>query len=299
MDRLLAMHVFVRVVETGSFSAVARERSTTQSAISKQVAALERHLGAKLLTRSTRALALTEDGGRYFEHARRLLVEVANAEDLLRHGERQLHGWLRVAAPMGFGLRELMPHIRQFLALHPGMQIDLKLHDHLIDLVDQGVDMAVRIGQLPDSGLVARRIGHSQGALMASRRYLEARPAGGECLNAPADLANHACIVYTELSTRNVWHFVGADGRDVTVPVTGPLQSNSSEVIRAALLDGMGIVYGPRWMAREAIACGEVQVLLPDWSIAPLPIHLVSPAHRRHAAKVRAFSDFLAGVLAP
>ena len=156
MDRLLAMQTFVRVVETGSFSAVAREQTSTQSAISKQVAALEKHLGAKLLTRTTRTLALTDDGHRYFEDARRLVAEVTEAEGQLRRGEQQLGGWLRLAASVGFGVRVLRPHVHSFLAAHPGVKIDLKLNDGFIDLVEHGIDMAVRIGNLADSTLVAR-----------------------------------------------------------------------------------------------------------------------------------------------
>lgn len=294
MDRLLAMHVFVRVSETGSFSAVARERHTTQSAISKQVAALEQHLGARLLVRSTRALALTDDGRRYFEQARRLVAEVAQAEQALRQSAGQLHGGLRVAAPVGFGLRVLMPLVQQFLVAHPQLQIDLQLHDHTIDLVDQGIDLAVRIGQLPDSALVARTIGNSHGALMASASYLAARPAP----QTPADLLQHCCIVYTELANKNVWHFAHDDGRTMDVAVSGALQSNSSEVVRAALFDGMGIAYAPSWMATQALAQGQVCRLMPAWSIAPLPINLVWPGHRQRAAKVLAFSDFLARGLA-
>lgn len=299
MDRLLAMQMFVRVVETGSFSAVAREHNTSQSAVSKQVAALERHLGARLLSRTTRSLSLSEEGGRYFSEARRLVGEVAEAEGLLRDGAEQLHGSLRVAAAVGFGLRVLMPHVRGFLAAHPGLTIDLKLHDNQVDLIDQGIDIAVRIGQLADSGLVARRIGDSRAVVIASSGYLAALPAHLAPPQTPEDLLQHPCIVYTELSTRNVWTFIHADGRRATVPVRGPLQSNSSEAVRAALMDGMGIVCAPDWMVREELANGTVRALLPQWQAAPLPINLVSPAHRRHAAKVRVFADYLAAALAP
>ena len=293
MDRLRAMHTFVRVVEAGGFSAVARESNTSQSAISKQVAALERHLGVTLLTRSTRALALTDAGERYFEQARRLTAEVAEAEHALRHGELQLDGLLRVAAPVGFGLRVLMPLVRQFLASHPAVRIDLRLDDSTIDLVEQGIDLTVRIGQLGDSALVARRVGSSPSAIVATRSYL-ARPGGPPAPRVPQDLVDHACIVYTTLSTRNLWHFSDAAGREVAVGVQGPLQSNSSEVVRAAVMAGMGIARAPVWMMDDALARASWQVLLPDWRMAPLPIHLVYPQHRRHAAKVKAFSDFLA-----
>lgn len=298
MDRLLAMQTFVRVVETGSFSAVARELNTTQSTVSKQVAALEQHLGARLLNRSTRALSLTDDGTRYFEEARRLVAEVAEAEGRLRQGEQQLNGWLRVASSVGFGLRVLMPHVRSFLAAHPEVRIDLKLHDGFVDLVEQGIDVAVRIGQLADSSLVARRIGSTRRVALASPEYLATLPAGRTTPIRPEDLRAHPCIVYTELSTRNRWEFKGPDGATVTVPVAGPLQTDSSEVVRAAVLAGLGISYSPCWLFKDDLAAGEVVTLLPGWQAPPAPIHLVSPPQRHQAAKVRAFSEHLARALA-
>ena len=297
MDRLLAMQTFVRVVETGSFSAVAREQSSTQSAISKQVAALEKHLGAKLLTRTTRTLALTDDGHRYFEDARRLVAEVTEAEGQLRRGEQQLGGWLRLASSVGFGVRVLRPHVHSFLAAHPGVKVDLKLNDGFIDLVEHGIDVAVRIGNLADSTLVARRIGRIRRAVVASRAYVQAAKDKGTLPSIPEDLKQHPCIVYTELRSRNLWDFITPDGSSVAVRVEGPLQTNASDIVRAAVLDGVGIAYSPTWLFQDLIDSGEVQVLLPGWQTSPLPLHLVSPPERRHAAKVRAFSEHLASAL--
>jgi len=297
MDRLQAMQTFVRVVETGSFSAVAREQTSTQSAVSKQVAALERHLGAKLLTRTTRTLALTDDGVRYFEDARRLVAEVVEAEGQLRRGEQQLSGWLRVAASVGFGTRVLRPHVHSFLAAHPGVKIDLKLNDGFVDLVEQGIDVAVRIGNLADSTLVARRIGRIRRAVVASKAYVEAATVERSMPDIPEDLKRHPCIVYTELRSRNRWDFSTPDGSTVSVRVEGPLQTNASDIVRAAVLDGVGIAYSPTWLFQDLIDTGDVQVLLPTWQTSPLPLHLVSPPERRHAAKVRAFSEHLASAL--
>lgn len=297
MDKLFAMQTFVRVVETGSFSAVARERNTSQSNVSKQIAALEDNLGAKLLTRTTRSLVLTDDGHQYFEEARRLVSEVDEAEIRLRHGEEQLRGILRVAAPLAFGLRVLMPHVQNFLKLHPNIKIDLKLSDHIIDLVEEGVDLAVRITHLSDSGLIARRIGESKAILTASQKYLLSLAHGLDLPHMPEDLQKHACIVYTERTTRNTWTFKDKQGNTTSVSVNGPLQSNSSEAVRAAVLSGLGIAYAPTWMFEDEIASGEMQVLMTDWSISPLPINLVCPSQRRQTAKVRAFSDYLAEVL--
>jgi DNA-binding transcriptional LysR family regulator len=299
MDRLQAMHVFSRVVETGSFSAVARELATTQSAVSKQVAALERHLGARLLARTTRSLSLTEEGEHYYEATRRLVAEVAEAEAGVRRGRAQFSGWLRVTASVGFGHRVLTPLLAGFLAEHPALRIDLKLADGFVDLVEQGIDVAVRIGVLPpDSGLVARRIGEVERSVFASRGYLEARPAKQRKPKVPSDLEQHACIVYTELTTRNAWTLRTPDGSDVTVRVPAAFQTNSSEGVRAATLAGLGVTLSPNFLFADALARGEVQRLLPEWRGAPLPLHLLTTPERRGVAKVRAFVDHLAAALA-
>ena len=300
MDRLAAMQTFVRVVESGSFSAVAREARATQSAVSKQVAALEHALGAKLLSRTTRSLALTEAGERYFEQARRLVGEIAEAESVLRWDERQLSGWLRVAASVGYGRLKLLPLVKTFLAAHPEVKIDLRLNDGFIDLIEAGIDVAVRVGELADSSLVARRIATTQRALMASRKYMRSLPTGVKAPRVPEDLLRHNCIVYSELATQNAWSFTAgpdatvAVGTSVTIRAQGNLQTNSSEVIRAAVLSGMGIGYSPTWLFEGEMAAGELQVLLPDWPAPPLPVHLVSPPQRRQTAKVLAFAQHVA-----
>lgn len=297
MDRLAAMQTFVRVVESGSFSAVAREVRTTQSAISKQVAALERALGARLLSRTTRSLSLTEEGERYFEQARRLVAEIAEAEGALRQGERQLVGWLRVAASVGYGRLKLLPIVKTFLAAHPGVKVDLRLNDNFIDLVEEGIDVAVRIGDLADSSFVARRAGTTRRVLIASRKYLRYLPKGVKAPRIPDDLLQHNCIVYSELATQNAWSFSAGPGApvdvgtNVTIRAQGNLQTNSSEVIRAAVISGMGIGYSPTWLFEDEMATGELQVLLPDWPAQPLPVHLVSPVQRRNSAKVKAFAE--------
>lgn len=299
MDKLQAMRTFVRVVEAGSFSAVAHEADVTQGAVSKQVAALEADLGAKLLTRTTRSLALTEEGERYFEQVRRLVAEIAEAEVALRTGEQQLSGWLRVAASVGFGRRKLMPIVQDFLAEHRNVKIDLRLHDGFVDLVELGIDVAVRIGELSDSSLVARRLGTTHRMLVAHRKYLRRLPSGLKAPKTPEDLAQHNCLVYTETVSRNVWQFTAGAGAEVpagttsAVRIQGNLQTNSSEVMRASLLAGMGIGYSPTWLFDEELASGELQRLLPDWEAVPMPIHLVSPQQRRHSVKVRAFAEFV------
>ena len=178
------------------------------------------------------------------------------------------------------------------------MKIDLKLNDGLIDLVEQGIDVAVRIGNLADSSLVARRIGSIWRAVVASKGYVQALAAPGGLPRIPEDLKQHPCIVYTELRNRNLWDFSSPDGSTVSVRVAGPLQTNTADIVRAAVLDGVGIAYSPTWLFQDLIASGEVQVLLPGWQPSPLPLHLVSPPERRHTAKVRAFAEHVAQALA-
>ena len=289
MDRLAAMSLFVRVVETGSFSAVAREQATTQSAVSKQISALEAQLGTKLLSRSTRALSLTGDGEILFPEAKRLVSDFDALEGLLRNGQARLTGSLRIAASVGYGRRILMPQIKTFLEQHPGLRIDLRLSDGFTDLIEQGIDVAIRIGELPDSSLVARKIDVSQRLLLAHPAYLELVSGGLAGIKHPRDLSGLNCIVYTEVATQNVWEFIGPDGETERVRVTGNLQTNSSEAIRAATLSGLGVCYAPNWLLPEELASGEIVHLLPDWRARPIPIHAVYPVHRQHVAKIDAF----------
>jgi len=299
MDRLKTMRTFVRVAESGSFSAVARETQSTQSAVSKQVASLERELGAQLLNRTTRSLALTETGERYFAHAQRLVAEIDEIESELLRGEQQLSGWLRVAASVGYGRLKLLPLVKTFLALHPNLKIDLKLNDGFIDLVEAGIDVAIRIGELSDSSLVTSRIGTTKRVLIASHSYLRSLPKGLKVLRDPYDLLRHNCIVYSELATQNAWTFTAElnakaeIGSQVTIHSQGNLQTNSSEVVRAAVLSGMGIGYSPTWLFEDVMGKGDLKILLPNWSTPALPIQIVSPPQRKQSAKVKAFVQHL------
>jgi DNA-binding transcriptional LysR family regulator len=202
-----------------------------------------------------------------------------------------------VAASVGYGRLKLLPLVRSFLAEHPGVKIDLRLNDGFIDLVEQGIDVAVRIGELADSSLIARRVGTTKRSLFASKGYIRSLPKGRKMPRIPEDLLQHSCIVYTELASLNAWTFTAGTGAaveagtSITIRAQGNLQTNSSEVVRAAALSGMGIVYAPNWLLEDQMASGELQVLMPGWTTTPLPIHLVSPPQRRNSAKVKAFAD--------
>ena len=178
---------------------------------------------------------------------------------------------------------------RAFSNLHPALRIDLRLSDGFTDLIEQGIDVAVRLGDLPDSSLVARKIGVSQRVLVAHPGYFARLPGGGPKLGHPRDLAAHNCVVYTEVATQNAWEFIGPDGEVAHVRVAGNLQTNSSEAIRAAALSGLGVCHAPNWLLPDELASGEVMSLLPEWRARPIPIHAVYPVHRRQVAKIEAF----------
>ncbi len=282
------MHTFVRVVEAGSFSAVARELRSTQSAVSKQVASLERHLGVRLLSRTTRALSLTEEGRAFLESARRIVGETLEAESQLRAGTGKVTGLLRVGASVGYGRLVLFDVVRSFMQAHPLVRVDMQLSDSFVDPVSAGLDVAVRIGALADSSLVAQRVGTTHRVVVASRSYIDALPAGLALPGSPADLAQHDCVLYSGLQTQNLWEFDHAGG-PVAVHVDGRLASNSSELVREAVCAGVGVGFSPTWLFARELASGAVVRLLPGYEPKPLPIHAVYPASRRHSRKVAAF----------
>ena len=229
------------------------------------------------------------------EQARRLVAEVAEAESELREGEHRLQGALRVACSVCFGRLKLMPLVQDFLAQHPGLKLDLRLNDGFIDLIEQGIDMSVRIGELPDSSLVSRRIATMRRGIYASRSYVQQHGQPAE----PADLTAHNCLVYSELQTRDTWTLEPehGSGAPVSVQVGGNLQTNSGEAIREAVGAGMGLSFAPDWLFEREVAAGDIVRVLPGWASPAVPIQLVSPPQRRGSAKVRAFGDHLAAGL--
>jgi DNA-binding transcriptional LysR family regulator len=287
MDRLNAMTAFIRCVERGSFSAVARELDTTQPTVSKLIASLERHLGGKLFSRSTRDLALTAEGQRFYEQCRGIVDAVRNAEASFRSGREEVAGTLRAATSVSFGRTQVMPRLRLFMRRHPLLRVDLQLNDRFVDLVEEGIDVAFRIGELTDDNLIARRIGTTNRVTVATTEYLKRH---GEPRH-PDELKQHDCIQYTGLATRNEWPYV-RDGRSCPVRVSGSFQSNSAEAVRAAALDGIGIAFAPLWLFGDDIRARRIRAILVDYRPKPLPIHAVSPTVRRHSAKIKAWVDY-------
>jgi DNA-binding transcriptional LysR family regulator len=288
MDLIAAFKIFVRVAESGSFSAVARELNMSQPAISRQIAALEDHVGERLLQRTTRSLTLTDDGRDLLGHAARVLDALEEAETAVGKRRGSVSGLVRLSVPVTFGRLYLAPRIGRLLAAHPALEIDMLLNDAPADLVADGIDLAIRAGAVADSSLIVRRIGSVSRYILASTAYLEAngRP------ETPADLARHNCLIFNASATPTNWAFSGRQG-PVSVPVKGRLRSDSGDAIRAAVLLGYGIAALPAWYFRDEISQGRVEVLLRDWEVAPTPVHLVYPSRRNLAPRVRVTMDFI------
>ncbi|MDN3219742.1 LysR family transcriptional regulator [Pseudomonas nunensis] len=288
MDTLDAMSIFTRVVERGSFSAVARELGLSQPTISKQIGSLEKRLGGRLFARSTRNLSLTDEGQRYYEHCRQILAAVDNAEHSFLTGQERVAGPLRIASSGSFGRIQIAPRLHGFLQKHPEVTIDLQLSDENVDLVSEGIDVAVRIGELKDSSLIARQIGLTKRRVFAAPGYLEQNGVPAT----PDELSAHNCLVFNQLEHFDSWRFEHA-GEWQSVQVKGNVRSNNSEAIRQMVLSGLGLSLSPSWLFREDLQAGRVVAVLDGYTPSWLPIHAVFPPDRRQSARVRAFTDYL------
>ena len=287
MDRLTAMAAFVRCVERKSFSAVAREMRTTQPTISKLIASLEKGLGGKLFVRAARGLVLTPEGRRFYERSRAIVDAVHDAETSFRAAREGIAGELRIASSVSFGRTMVVPRMAAFLRRYPLLRVDLQLDDRFVNLVEDGIDVAFRIGALRGEDVIARRVGSAHRVTVAAPDYLRHR---GEPRH-PEELVDHDCILYTGLSTQDQWPY-RHDGVALPVRVSGTFQSNSSEAVRAATLAGIGIALTPLWLFGDDIRAGSVVTILDDYRPEPLPIHALSPANRRSSAKVKACVDY-------
>jgi LysR family transcriptional regulator, regulator for bpeEF and oprC len=277
MDRLNAMQLFARVVESGSFSKAARAEGVVQPTVSKQIAALEDHLGAQLLNRTSRGISLTAAGQDFYDSAVRLLDELDEAEARVGRGQIAPSGLVRVATSAAIGRMYLVPHLPDFFARYPDIRLDFDVSERHVSLIEDGVDVALRIGNLADSTPV----------------YLDRF---GEP-KTPAELAGHACIGFIFQGAPQAWRFNGPVGPIVLEP-HGAFRSNDAEHIRAAVLAGVGIGHNASWLYAPAIGAGMLKPLLGDYAPHPNPIHAVCPAGRRVPGRVRAFIDFLAEICA-
>lgn len=283
LDRVTGMQVFARVAALGSFSAAARALGLSQTGVTKHVAALETRLGTRLLHRTTRRLTLTETGRSYLEACERILAEIAEAEAMAGAEGVEAHGTLRLNVPLSFGVREIAPALAAFAAAHPALTIELGLNDRRVDLIEEGWDLAVRIGTLADSGLIARRLAASRLLVCAGPDYLDRHGTP----RAPEDLREHNCLDYT-LSDSSGWRF-----GDRVYPVSGTLRAPNGAALVAAASAGLGLVYQPTFLVAEALRAGSLVALDLGAPCPTLPIHALMPPGRR-PAKTRAFVDFLA-----
>jgi DNA-binding transcriptional LysR family regulator len=291
MDRLHAMEVFVRVVETGSFSAAAREFATTQSTATKQIALLETRLKARLLNRNTRGASLTEAGALFYEKCKIILREAADADDIVQLRQSQAQGLLRIGSSVAFGRRVMVPLALEFMAQHPHVQVDLSFEDRYTDLVAQGIDVAIRLGKLADSSLGARFLGTNPWLLVASADYLDKAGTPG-CAE---DLAGLSALIYSSVQGNDVWRVSSPKGDIVTVRVNGRLRSNNLSAVLAAARAGLGIAALPWYVASDSVASGAVIQVLPGHGLPEQEIHAVYPSPKLVPGKVQAFIAFLLG----
>lgn len=289
MDRLKAMQAFVQVVDSGSFSAAARRLNVGQPALSKSIALLEDRLGVKLLVRTTRGLAPTEAGLNFYERARRSIEEADEAELAARGAGSSLAGKLRVAAAVTFARIHLMPRLPEFLAQHRDLEMEVVLDDRNIDLVREGIDVALRMGKLADSSLIARRIASCQHVVLGTPAYFER--AGVP--TTPGDLAEHQAVIYGQSGGGPVWPF-RREGVELTVTLRGQLHVSAAEGVRAAVFANAGIAITSEWMFAPEIVDGTV---LQDWELPAMDLWAVFPAGRTPTTKARTFADFVEGVM--
>ncbi|MDP5241270.1 LysR family transcriptional regulator [Uliginosibacterium sp. 31-16] len=287
MDRLLSMSVFAKAVESGSFSAAGEVLRMSSQLVGKHVQTLEQHLGVRLINRTTRRQHLTEAGFAFYERVKIILAEVDAAEGMAAMSGGTPRGRLRINAPVSFGIHALSRRLPEYLAAYPEVSVDMSLANRFVDLIDEGFDVAFRVGELSDSGLIARRLAPYRLRLCAAPAYL----ASHAPITHPADLEQHECLgfSYTELRTR--WSFEGPEG-PITVAVSGKLMVDSGEALLMAARAGMGVLLQPCELVRDDLAAGLLVELLPDFPVPTRPFHLVYAPDRRMTPKLRSFVDF-------
>ncbi|HZY18122.1 MAG TPA: LysR family transcriptional regulator [Ramlibacter sp.] len=295
MDRLQAIRLFVRVVDLGSFSKAAADLGIGQPSATKQVAQMEEQLGARLLHRSTHGVTPTEIGALYYEKCKLIVHHVEEADSLAALQQSQVQGGLRISTSVAFGRRVLAPLVMRFMQLHPKLQVELTVEDRYVNLVEQGVDVAIRMGPLADSTLGARWLGTNPWVAVAAPEYLQRR--GTPVV--PPDLSDHEALVYTTVQGDARWHFTGPGGEVAVVPVKGFLRSNNLSTLLAGVRMGMGIAVLPRYVAQTSIQAGAVLPLLADWALPSQEIHAVYPSPSLVPAKVSRFVDWLGGRFGP
>lgn len=292
MQDLSGIAVFAAVVEAGSFTAAADKLGQSKSAISKQVTRLESRLGAQLLARTTRKLSLTEVGRAFYERCQRIINEAEEAELAVTHLQDVPRGKLRVSVPLSFGIAYLATAIPDFMTRYPELSVDMDFSDRRVDILEEGYDIAIRIGTLEDSSLIARRIAHSRLAVLAAPDYLKQHGTPQH----PRDLEAHRCLVYSYLDSPQSWRFrdPANPNTEILIRVKGPMSANNGNALAAAASAGMGLQRSPIFLCADYLRSGALVPILEDFEPEPLGIHALYPPNRHLSAKVRVFIDFLA-----
>jgi len=293
MGRFREMEIFARVIETGAFSGASRQLKIGQPAVSKAAVALEERLGVRLLARSTRRLAPTEAGMAYYERALRALTEANEADATAQGLSRGLEGRLRICAPVTFARLHLVPRLATFLDDHPKLRMEIILDDRVIDVLEENIDVALRLGELKDSALTASKLGESDRIIVASSTYLAQRGVP----YTPADLLAHDAIVYAPGTGGDVWRFRQGTS-ETSIRIQSRLVITAAEGVRAAVIAGLGLAAASRWMFAPELASGLVRQVLSDWMLPPVPVWSVYPAGRLASAKAREFVKWFQRVLA-
>ena len=288
MDRLLSMSVFAKAVESGSFSAAGEALRMSSQLVGRHVQTLEQHLGVRLINRTTRRQHLTEAGFAFHDRVKIILAEVEAAEGMAAVSGGTPRGRLRINAPVTFGVHALSKRLPEYLGANPEVSVDMSLSNRFVDLIDEGFDVAFRVGELSDSGLIARALAPYRLRLCAAPAYLAGRPP----IAYPDDLTRHECLgfSYTELRTR--WTFQGPQG-EITVPVAGKLMVDSGEALLTAALSGMGLLLQPSELVRDDLASGRLVEVLADFPVPTRPFHVIYAPDRRMTPKLRSFIDFV------
>ncbi|HEY0234254.1 MAG TPA: LysR family transcriptional regulator [Afipia sp.] len=289
-----ALAIFAKIVEMRSFAGAASELALSKATVSKAVTRLEERLGARLFNRTSRRLALTDAGQKLARRAAQLLADGESLESEALAQSAAPRGLVRLAVPMTFGVNTIAPLLPEFLKLYPDVAIDMHLGDEMVDLIGDGFDMGIRIGSLPDSSLVARRLCAMPRHTVAAPSYLKAHGTPTH----PMHLARHRCLGYTYLSTPNIWHYTNAKGEQASVRPNGPLRVNNGEALMGALLAGLGIADLPDFIVGEAIASKQVTVILKGWTQREGAVHLVMPPGGPRPARVEVLAQFLTSKLA-
>ncbi|KAA3631681.1 MAG: LysR family transcriptional regulator [Proteobacteria bacterium] len=290
MNRFDELTAFVKVVEAGTFTAAAAQMGVAKSAVSRRIADLESRLGAQLFRRTTRKLSLTDSGRGLYERGKRILEDLEEAEARVSSAQDELRGRLRMALPMSFGLRHLSPALCDFGNRHPGIDFDIDFNDRRTDLMLEGFDLAVRIGRLEDSSLIAKRLFDARTVVCASPSYLDKHGTP----ETPEDLTHHSILIYSNVSDSGQWTYRDASGARHRIKLPVVLRANSGEYLAEAAEAGWGIVLQPTFIAHEKIASGDLVPILKGYSWPISPAYAIYPQTRHLSQRVRAFIDFLA-----